>query len=480
MKSKFIFCLLFLISVYYCALFISSFFPKLGNKFLASNANYGDLFVMSKITDYKIPLPPILPIPTSSPIENLKIVTMGDSFFNVSVGYPIFASQLEQALSVSVHNYNIQGSGEPWRQTNPLEYLKQFSLSKSSSPRILILESVDRGIPMRYENISKISPATNTSVISKITLSTNLGDTNPPIASIDTAQYKNGVLRLEGWAADHETGSAIAPVKITLDGQIIGQANSYLPRPDVASFYKKSSWANSGWNFTQNIKLKPGNHTLSLDFSDPNGNFGIVTNPKKIFVNPLITALNLYKKLVNKVNINVKNHLKTFDYLLQENFLNSYIVEKISTLKFKLFKQTSPLTPKYSLNPKLLFYRDEVDFYQNPPSVSQIQTIADNYQYISNQLKIQYNIDLLVVPMPTKYTIYHHLAGDQTTNNFFPDLYQELAKRKVSFVDLYHPFLQSSDLLYLQSDTHWNKAGIDIGIKETLNEMNYFSKQKML
>jgi hypothetical protein len=478
MKSKFIFCFLFLISAYFCALFIFSFFPKVGNKFLANNANYGDLFVMSKITDYKIPLPPILPIPTSTPIENAKIITMGDSFFNVSAGYPIFASQLEQVLSVPVNNYNIQGSGEPWRQTNPLAHLKQFSLSKFSSSRILILESVDRGISMRYENIVKISPSFIASTTTPpLALSSISGDTNPPNASIDTAQYKNDVLWLEGWAADNEAGSAIAPVKVTLDGQVIGQANSYLPRPDVASFYKKTNWINSGWNFTQNIKLKPGNHTLSLVFSDPNGNQGTVAIPKNIFVNPFLTIYEFYKNLVNQVNAKIKNHLKTFYYLLQENFVNSFITEKISTIEFKLFKKTSPLTPKYSLNPKLLFYQSEVDFYQHSPSESQIQAIADNYKYLSDQLKSQYNINLLVIPMPTKYTIYHQLAGDQTINNFLPDLYQELTKRKVKFVDLYHPFLQSSDLLYLPSDTHWNKAGITLGVNETLKTLKPLLRQ---
>lgn len=474
--NKLTYPVIFLTSLYYSVLVISSFYPDFANKLIKNNLSYGDLFQMSKVDDFKIPLPQVFPLSPSDPLSDSDIIVMGDSFFNIAVGYTDFPGQLKNSLGLKVHNYNIQGSGEPWRKTNPLDYLRE-NLYQRGKVKTLILESVDRGISMRYLQINRDSVSTPISIppakpeattILKPPKKDNVPDQQSPIGSIDLVRYDGQQLHLEGWAADFETGSPLTSISITLDEKVIGQANLNLPRPDVIPYFKQPSWGNSGWSFDIPLRLKFGQHQLSAIFTDSTGNQGKPNDPKILGAFSSFNLLTDIISSVQKSNTIVKQQLKKINYILEENYFNSSITELISTLNFRIFKQISPLTPKYSLNPKLLFYRDEVDFYQNQPSRDDIIKIADNLAYISKQLKTDYNINFIFIPMPTKYTIYHQLAGKTKENTFFPTLFNELNKQKVDYVDLYHPFINSNEILYLPSDTHWNTFGIDIGISQTL------------
>lgn len=464
MPNRLVYSLIFIISLYYSVLIIASFDPNYANKLIINNLSYGDLFQMSKVNDFKISLPQVFPISPLNTLPNADIVIMGDSFFNVAVGFTDFPSQLNNSLGLKVHNYNIQGSGEPWRKTNPLDYLKENNYQKGKV-RILILESVDRGISLRFSTINKITPAPSPTPVASA--KTNPLDTQNPIGSIDLINYNGQQLHLEGWAADFETGSPLASISITLDGKVIGQANLNLPRPDVSAHFKQPSWGNSGWSFDAHLQLKFGQHQISAIFTDSTGNNGKPSNPKSL--NTYFDISKIVTSNILKNNQLVKQQLKKIDYIFEENYLNSSISELISTLNFRIFKQISPLTPKYSLNPKLLFYRDEVDFYLNQPSLNDIAQIADNLAYISQYLKTNYNINFIFIPMPTKYTIYHRLAGETKENTFFPSLFDELDKHKINYVDLYHPFTNSKEILYLPSDTHWNTSGINIGVSQTVS-----------
>lgn len=475
MANKLVYWLISLVSFYYLILTIGSFYPSYANKLVKNNLSYGDLFQMSKVKDFKIPLPQVFPLSSSSTLTEADIITMGDSFFNIAVGFTDFSGQLANSLNLKVHNYNIQGSGEPWRKTNPLDYLKENNYQKGKA-KVLILESVDRGIDMRYSQINRNPTITPTPPLPTITPPkiTIKNDLQSPIGSIDLVNYNGRQLHLEGWAADFETGSPLADVSITLDEKIIGQANLNLPRPDVIPYFKQPSWGNSGWSFDIPLRLNFRQHQISAIFTDHAGNQGKPNDPKTLGAFSSFNLLGDIISSIQKINTAIKQQLKKINYLIEENYLNSSINELISTLKFRFFKKISPLTPKYSLNPKLLFYRDEVDFYQNQPSQDNIIKIADNLAFISDQLKTRHHLDFIFIPMPTKYTIYHSLANEPTKNTFFTNLFSELTKRQVNYVDLYHPFINSQELLYLPSDTHWNQKGTELGLKEILKKITIF------
>lgn len=429
---------------------------------------------MSKLIDFKIPLPTNLPIPSLNPLADSSIITMGDSFFNVATGFPSFPTKLKNDLNVKVHNYNIQGSGEPWRKTNPLEYLAENNFTKGK-PKILILESVDRGLVLRYLNITK-----STSDSPVITIANNRAinnDKTPPQGSIEIVNYKNNILYVSGWAGDNESGSPLPKIDILVDGKVIGQAITNLPRSDVASFFRNNSWLNSGWSFFLSTKLSTGKHKISANFYDLNHN---LSNPSQ----PSYVTINLFDGLIdnliswnNYTNSLIASRLKTYDFFLQENSLTEPLNELISTINFHFFHKISPLTPKYSLNPKMLFYENDVNFYQNPPSPDETQKIADNLKYISETLMSKYNVTLIFIPMPTKYTIYHRFSGDNSETPFFDQLFSDLSKNKVNFIDLYHPFKSSSEILYLPSDTHWNGHGITQAVDIVTS---YIKKSKLL
>ena len=305
---------------------------------------------------------------------------------------------------------------------------------------------------MRYENIQK------NNIKIKVENKFDKNDKNSPKGAVELVKLNNNHLRLEGWGADEESGSPLKEIIITIDGEIIGQAVTGFQRPDIVEYFKHNSWINSGWSFDADLDLSLNKHTLYVVFVDNNGN-KVISNKKEI--NFTITQID---------NI-IKNKLRSFEYLITENPLSFLFSEIINTIEFKLFKQISSLTPKYSLNPNVLFYKDEVNFFENPLNSEQITKIADNLAYISTKLKNDYNIDFIFIPMPTKYTIYHEKTGSHTINNFFPLLFKELDKKNVQYVDFYSSFKSSNDFLYFQSDTHWNKLGIDIGVNNTIEKI---------
>lgn len=463
-----------LLSLYYLTLFFTaSFYPQLSTLFLADNLSYGDLFQMSKIKDFKVPLPQIQPVTNLSSPQEADIIIMGDSFFNIAAGYPFFASQLQQKLNLNVHNYNIQGSGESWRQTNPLNYLESFSLKNSNQKKILILESVDRGVELRYKFINPSKLGTPSSEEKKIpTPSSSSPDLSPPIGSIDKVFQQNDTIYLEGWAADHSYGSPLKEVIISLDDFPLGSALLNIPRPDVASFYKNPSWSNAGWTFSFSVrKLKAGKHRLSATYIDHSNNKVLSSKPTNFYYHPLKSFLSKKKNFVLYANQKIQSKIKAFIYLLQENKLNSSFTETINTIKFRLFRQLSDLTPKYSLDPKLLFYKSEVDFFQNPLSAATLEQISQNLKTISDELNNRYNIDFYFLPMPTKYMIYHQLSGETKSNDFFSRLFQLLDQKQVKYINLYQPFLESKDIVYFVSDTHWNNSGIQISINQTIKRL---------
>ncbi len=447
-------------------LFVIAFFnPTIAAKLIGDTNSYGDLYQMSKIKDFKIKLPPLHPLPPFSSAKEADLIIMGDSFFNVGIGSPVFAQQLQDGLKLKVHNYNIQGSGETWRKTNPLEYLKQIEFTRDSKKRILILESVDRGIALRFSNINIPSSTTKQSSPSSPSVVSQNTDQQAPIGSIDglNYQYDDYNLSAHGWAADYQIGAPLPQVSILVDDIILGSAEVNLSRPDVASHYNNQNWTQSGWSISVSRKLSPGKHSVVAQLIDNNNNQGL-SLPKTIWISPLKSTT----QKTAYINQAIQKQIKSLNYLLQQNIFGRSISQAIATTNFRYFKKISPLTPKYSLEPKFLFYQGSVDFNLHPPNQEEIDTIVENLLIISQKLKQDYNIDFLFIPMPTKYTIYKKLTGDQTETLFYQQLFQSLDKAKVNYVDLYTPFTNSNQLLYLASDTHWNENGVKLAVEKTI------------
>jgi hypothetical protein len=85
---------------------------------------------------------------------------------------------------------------------------------------------------------------------------------NPPPGS--TIQLPSAPLMVAGWAIDEPADTVAGSVDITIDG--VPYAASYgIPRGDVAVYFKKSAFTNSGFQLTIPASLlSPGNHTFTL------------------------------------------------------------------------------------------------------------------------------------------------------------------------------------------------------------------------
>jgi len=165
-----------------------------------------------------------------------------------------------------------------------------------------------------------------------------------------------------------------------------------------------------------------------------------------------------------------------YNTLLTRSVFSTHVYSAISTLKFDVFNYISSQTPVYSLDydEPWLFYCEEVDSnshsgYYYVHTEDEINTYCNNIADLRNKLKEMYNLDMVFMPIPSKYTIYHKLINNDPYNNFLPRLYEGLALRGVPTINLYDDYMNATAVLYYGTDTHWNKKGIDIAIDKTLD-----------
>ncbi len=174
-----------------------------------------------------------------------------------------------------------------------------------------------------------------------------------------------------------------------------------------------------------------------------------------------------------------------YDVLLKRSYLTNWIYPTISTLRFDLFKQVSRLTPAYSLDHEIpwLFYHDQVNdentsFYYKHTD-EEIENICNNIKDLEKKLMDNFNIRLVFLPVPAKYTLYHRVIdnNDDEYNNFLPRLFKGLEERDIPYINIYDDYTASNDILYYGTDSHWNLKGLEIAVEET---MNYLSNDSVL
>lgn len=172
-----------------------------------------------------------------------------------------------------------------------------------------------------------------------------------------------------------------------------------------------------------------------------------------------------------------QNTEQLFALLLKRGYILHRFYSFFVTKRFDLFGYISPMTNKYKLEKEpWLFYAKE---YSNEPggfyyhySDEELNAYADHISMLSRNLKANYNLDLIFMPIPNKYSIYHTMVNNDRYNGFLPRLYIELERRGVVYIDLYHEYKSSRDTLYYGTDTHWNKKGLDKALDLVLQKLN--------
>jgi len=172
-----------------------------------------------------------------------------------------------------------------------------------------------------------------------------------------------------------------------------------------------------------------------------------------------------------------------YQTLLKRSYLTTGIFSLIATFKFDVFGYISNFTPKYSLDEKVpwLFYYDQVNdepgsfYYQY--SQQEIDTYCDNIADLAIKLKQHYNLSMVFMGIPSKYTLYHKLVNNDPYNDFLPRLQAGLDKRGIPYIPLYKDFINSKDVIFFGTDTHWNNKGQQIALDKTVQFINNFNNQ---
>lgn len=194
------------------------------------------------------------------------------------------------------------------------------------------------------------------------------------------------------------------------------------------------------------------------------------------------TRSKLRKKLAHWRDVAfIKDSELRYSLLLTRSYLTQDIYSRVATFKFDHFGYIAETTPVYSLKYETpwLFYYEEVNkdvtsfYYQH--SDEDIERYCDNIADLRSKLKESYNLDMVFMPIPCKYTVYHKLVNDDKYNNLLPRVYDGLEARGVPVIKIFDQFMQSDEILYYGTDTHWNKKGLDMAVNETvlfLNKLN--------
>jgi hypothetical protein len=100
------------------------------------------------------------------------------------------------------------------------------------------------------------------------------------IGSLDMAGDSNGTatvivggtLYVRGWAVDTASGAPVQSVTVSVDGKIIGGATLGVVRTDVAAYFGRSDYTNSGWTFVMGVGgLSTSAHTVTATAVGPSG-----------------------------------------------------------------------------------------------------------------------------------------------------------------------------------------------------------------
>lgn len=186
-----------------------------------------------------------------------------------------------------------------------------------------------------------------------------------------------------------------------------------------------------------------------------------------------------FKKVTDEV-INLifpDNSDEMYKQVLKRSAFTTKIYGFIATLKFDLFGYISSQTPVYKVadEPWLFYYpqvNDKPGSFYYAYREEDINTYCDHIALLKKELKEIYNLEMIFLPIPSKYTIYHKVVNDDPYNDFLPRLFAGLEERNVSYIDLYSEFINHEKKLYYGTDTHWKKEGVDIALSKLVEQLN--------
>lgn len=168
----------------------------------------------------------------------------------------------------------------------------------------------------------------------------------------------------------------------------------------------------------------------------------------------------------NKLDAFAFKVLKNSDieYFFKENVLVKPFGRWLKNFRFERLGIVDKSVGAYSLDPDMLFYQRDLEFNRMKKTEQLLDATADSIAKLAATLRSRYNIELVYLPIPNKYSVYHGLVpGAELYDGFIPRLCRKLTQRGVPNLDAYSIYSGNNKpdmpLLYFASDTHYTAHG---------------------
>lgn len=168
---------------------------------------------------------------------------------------------------------------------------------------------------------------------------------------------------------------------------------------------------------------------------------------------------------------------KDIEYFYKHNIIISSLRIHLKEKRFTYLKEIDDRIGSYSENPPMLFLKRAVVFNKTTKTEKQTDQTIKNIVSLNEILKNEYNIELIFVIIPNKYSIYSDYTNDNYTyDNFIPKINKKLDEMGVKNIDLYSKYIEyrvndNSKLLYYPNDTHYSLLGKNILINEIITTL---------
>lgn len=174
------------------------------------------------------------------------------------------------------------------------------------------------------------------------------------------------------------------------------------------------------------------------------------------------------------VGVSASNELDAFafrvlknndvEYFFKQNVIVKPLGTRLKNFRFEYLNIVDKSIGAYSLNPDMLFYQRDLEFNSIKKNEALLDSTADSIAKLSTTLKSRYDIELVYLPIPNKYSVYHTLvSGAQAYDDFIPRLCRKLGERGVANLDAHTLYSRHNKpgmpLLYFASDTHYTAHG---------------------
>jgi hypothetical protein len=170
------------------------------------------------------------------------------------------------------------------------------------------------------------------------------------------------------------------------------------------------------------------------------------------------------------------------EYFFKNNVLVHPLGRWLKNFRFKYLNIVDRSIGSYSVDPDMLFYQRDIEFGAMKKTDAMLDSTADSIARLSATLKQRYNIDLIYLVIPNKYSVYHEFVPDgYKYDGFIPRLSRKLTDRGVPNIDVYALYSHGNKLgmppLYFSSDTHYTAYGKSLLVNSCLEMLKTVPKR---